>query len=69
MTIAPQNDAYESLNLNDREADDPTTYIDYGISNGEAAAFFIGFHYNYSISILGIGKDLVEYVNANGEWQ
>ena len=42
-----------------------TSYYDIGFSDGIAAAFVIGFHFNYSVSISGIAMDLYEYYTTS----
>ena len=61
ITGGKSYDTYESFGLNKREVSKMEGYIDYsmGISSGQA--FLIGYHYNVSISFLGMYEDFIDY--------
>jgi len=43
------------------------TFFDFGYSGGRASAFVIGYHYDYSVSLLGIFTDVVNYIYTYDE--
>ena len=59
FTIGPQNDTFEIDSK--REVED-TSYFGVGISYGKSAAFFIGYHYNFSVSFSGMAIDIKNYI-------
>ena len=61
LSFGPQNDTFEKFADNIREISG-TSYFDVGVSGGKAQAFAIGYHYNYSISFLGMAKDVFKFV-------
>ena len=60
FSFGPQNDTFESF-IGDK--DNPTeTFFDIGLSVGQSSSFYVGYHYNASISFLGIYNDIAAYV-------
>ena len=60
ITLGRQNNTFEDFEVKKREVEDPV-YFDIGKSYNRAAAFVIGYHYDISISYLGICQDLYQY--------
>ena len=60
ITLGRQNNTFEDLGVKNREVEEPV-YFDIGKSYNRAAAFVIGYHYDFSISYLGICRDLYQY--------
>ena len=60
FSIGPSNSVFESFE-GEREIEENPIF-DYGKSGGKAAAYVIGYHYDYSISFAGMIRDVVDYV-------
>ena len=61
VTVGPQSDTYEDFGINTREVSNPY-YYNVGRSGGQAAAFVIGYHYDYSVSFSGMKDDFLNVV-------
>lgn len=60
--IGPQHSTFETFS-GERTVEEPT-YADVGYSDGSAAAFIIGYHYDVNISYSGIVIGLYEYFKS-----
>ena len=63
LVIGPQSEVYESPGCEDRIVYEDV-YFDIAVSGGKSQVALLGYHYDYSISLLGIGKDIIEYINT-----